>query len=204
MNRTNRAVNRLVLFILGAVLAAIGGLLILTASIPQVSDTWAGIGGDTERWISSAWDATAIAGTQLAWIALALVAALVLLVVLLTILVARTIRGRRRTALQATAGENEAGRIVVTEGFAASAVKQAVDAHDEVLSSRVTASEVAGDPVLHVAITPRQNTSPRQIATMTDELVENLATLTGQQLDTFISIHTSIRARLARDERRVH
>ncbi|WP_053351661.1 hypothetical protein [Leucobacter musarum] len=204
MNRTNRVVNRLVLFILGAVLAAIGGLLILTASIPQVSDTWAGIGGDTEHWISSAWDATAIAGTQLAWIALALVAALLLLVVLLTVLVARTIRGRRRTALQATAGENEAGRIVVTEGFAASAVKQAIDAHDEVLSSRVTASEVAGDPVLHVAITPRQNTSPRQIAAMTDELVENLATLTGQQLDTFISIHTGIRARLARDERRVH
>lgn len=203
MNQTNRGVNRTVLFVLGAILLAIGALLIASATVPQAADAWKRLGTDAQGWIAETWDATAIAGTNLAWVALALVAALVLLAVLLVLLVARTIRGRRRTTLQATAEEHEGGRIIVTEGFAASAVKQAIDAHDEVLSSRVTASEVRGRPVLHVAITPRQNTSPRHIATLADRLVENLETLTGEQLDTFISIHTGLRARLARDERRV-
>lgn len=204
MNQTNRFVNRFVLFVLGAVLLVIGALLIFTASAPPVADVWSSIGSGAQGWIADTWDATAIAGTGLAWIALAFVVALVLVIVLLVILVTRTIRGRRRTALQATAEDNTGGRIVITEGFAASAVKQAVDAHDEVLSSRVTASAVSGRPVLHVAITPRQNTSPRQVAHMVDELVENLGALTGEQLDAYVSIHTGLRARLARDERRVH
>ncbi|MCI9859558.1 hypothetical protein MIBA_15255, partial [Microbacterium proteolyticum] len=71
------------------------------------------------------------------------------------------------------------------------------------LSSRVTAGEINRESVLHVAVTPRQNTSPRQVAEHVDTLVTNLGTLTGQNLRAYISIHTGLRAKLARDNTRV-
>jgi len=57
--------------------------------------------------------------------------------------------------------------------------------------------------VLHVAVTPRQNTDPRMLADHVDRLLANLATLTGRETETYISIHTGLRARLAHDQRRL-
>ena len=43
-----------------------------------------------------------------------------------------------------------------------------------------------------------------QIAEHVDTLVTNLATLTGQQFRTYISVHSSLRAKLAHDQRRLN
>ena len=74
---------------------------------------------------------------------------------------------------------------------------------DEILFSNVTANDIRKQPVMHVSVTPRQNTSPRHVAEDVDQLVTNLATMTGRDTPTFISIHSGFRARLANDQRRL-
>ena len=103
-----------------------------------------------------------------------------------------------------TGSANAEGRITVTDGFASEALKNALAERDEILSSRITAGEVGRESVLHVAVTPRQNTSPREVAAHVDTLVTNLAALTGQNLRAYISIHSGLRAKLARENTRVH
>lgn len=204
MNSTNRALNRIVLLILGIVLVAIGGIVATAASVPVVADTWATSAEAVQQWATGAWESTQIAGTQLTWVAVALLAAFVLLIALLITLVVRGVRGRRQTAFGATGSNGEAGRVTVTEGFASDLLKNALTERDEILTAKVTASEVKKQPVLHVSVTPRQNTSPVAVAETVDQLVTNLAALTGRQLPTYISVHSGLRARLAHDQRRLN
>lgn len=203
MNNTNRAVNRTILLILGLVLVVVGGGIIAGAVWPAAADTWTSVGTGAQDWAKQAWDATVIAGTNLTWVALGVLAALALLVVLLIVLIVRSIHGRRRTSLRATGAESDLGRITVTEGFASDALKNALADRDEILSARVTANDIKHQPVLHVSVTPRQNTSPLHVAETVERLVGNLGTLTGQQLTAYISIHTGLRAKLAHDQRRL-
>ncbi len=204
MNSTNRALNRIVLLILGIVLVGIGGIVATAASVPAVADTWATSAEAVQRWATGAWESTQIAGTQLTWVAVALLAAFVLLIALLITLVVRGVRGRRQTAFGATGSNGEAGRVTVTEGFASDLLKNALTERDEILTAKVTASDVKKQPVLHVSVTPRQNTSPVAVAETVDQLVTNLAALTGRQLPTYISVHSGLRARLAHDQRRLN
>lgn len=203
MNNTNRAVNRTVLLILGLVLIVIGGGVIAGAAVPAAAEAWTSVGSGAEDWAKQAWDATAIAGTSITGLALGVLAALALLVALLIVLIVRSIHGRRRASLRATGEESDLGRITVTEGFASDALKNALAERHEILSARVTANDIKHQPVLHVSVTPRQNTSPLHVAETVERLIGNLGTLTGQQLTSYISIHSGLRAKLAPDQRRL-
>lgn len=204
MNATNRALNRIILLILGLVLLAIGAVLVAASAVPGVGESWRMSGEAVQAWASHAWEDTKIAGTQLSWLIIGMLAALLLLIVLLIVLIGRGVRGRRRSPLRATGSASELGRITLTDGFAADAIKNALSDRDEILTTKVTANDVKKRPVLHVGVTPRQNTSPLAVAHTLDTLVTNLETLTGQQVATYISVHSGIRARLAHDQRRLN
>ncbi|MFS0734161.1 hypothetical protein ABC304_02155 [Microbacterium sp. 1P10UB] len=203
MNNTNRALNRIVLLILGVVLLVIGGGLATAAAVPAAGQAWDMTGQGLQQWTTQLWESSKIAGGQLTWLAVGVLAALLLLVIIAIVVISKGVRGRSRTTLRATGSANSLGRITVTEGFASDALKNALGGYDEILSAKVTANDVAHEPVLHVSVTPRQNTSPLHVAETVDRLVTNLGTLTGQQLTTFISVHSGLRAKLAHDQRRL-
>ena len=147
--------------------------------------------------------ATAIAGGSLSWIGIGAVVAILVVVVLL-ILALTSIAGRRsKTAFRSTGAQNPLGRVTVTESFVSDAVKNSLATRDEILSTQVTANDIRNTPVLHVSVTPRQNTDPREVVDHIDRLLTNLATLTGRDTETYVSIHTGLRARLAHDQRRL-
>lgn len=83
------------------------------------------------------------------------------------------------------------------------ALKNSLDQRDEILFSSVTANDIRKTPVMHVSVTPRQNTSPAQVVADVDQLVTNLAMLTGKNVQTYISVHSGLRAKLAHDQRRL-
>ncbi len=195
MRNTHRAVNRALLLIVGLVLAAVGALAVLLVALPGVSGAWTST-ADALRQAASD-----VGEPAFAWI---VVAALAVIAVLLIVLAASAVRGRHSTALQSTGSDNTEGRITLTDGFASAALTNALADRDEILTSRINAGDINGEPVLHIALTPRQNTSPRQVTEHVDTLVTNLATLTGQTFRTYISIHTGLRAKLAHDNTRVH
>ncbi|WP_439592946.1 hypothetical protein [Microbacterium sp.] len=203
MNNTNRALNRIVLFVIGLVFFALGAVVITIMAWPTAGEVWTAAGESAEGWISQAMQATAIAGTSLTWLALGAVAAVIVVIVLL-VLALTSVSGRRsKTVIRSNGSQNPLGRVTVTEAFVSDALKNSLAAKDDVLSASVTANTIRNEPVLHVSVTPRQNTSPRQIVEHVDRLVSNLAALTGQDTATYISVHTGIRARLAHDQRRL-
>jgi hypothetical protein len=195
MNATRRGLNRFVLFLVGVALLAAGALALAVALLPGGTDTWTTVMGGFQGWLESLGRESAGWGAVAAFLVLALV---------FIVIASAAVRGRRQAPLQSTGSDSAEGRITVTDGFAAEALKNALAERDEILSSRISAGEVQRESVLHVAVTPRQNTSPRQVAEHVDTLVTNLAALTGQNLRAYISIHSGLRAKLARDNTRVH
>lgn len=195
MNATRRGLNRFLLFLVAVVLLGLGALALAVGLLPGGTDTWTSVMGGFQGWLES------LGRESAGWGA---VAAIVVLAILLILIASAAVRGRRQAPLQSTGSANDEGRITVTDGFASEALKNALGERDEILSSRVSAGEVGKESVLHVAVTPRQNTSPRDVAEHVDTLVTNLAALTGQNLRAYISIHSGLRAKLARDNTRVH
>lgn len=195
MRNTNRALNRALLFVVAIVLIALGGLLIAVAAVPGWVDVWTRTGDGIRQWADGVGEPA---------FGIGVIAGLAVIAIVLVLIAVGAVRGKHRVPLQSTGAESETGRITITDGFASAALKNSLDGRDEILSSRIASNEVRKETVLHVSVTPRQNTSPRQIAEDVDTLVTNLATLTGQQFRTFISVHSSLRARLAHDQKRLN
>lgn len=204
MNNTNRALNRAFLLLLGLVLVALGAAAVTVTWWSPAAEYWTRNADAAGAWIEGAVDATTIGTTTLSWLA---VGALALIALLVVVLIATAVRiiggGRSRTVFRSSGEENPLGRVVVGEGFVADALTHSLERRDEILFSSVTADDVRRQPVMHVSVTPRQNTSPRDVVEDVDQLVANLAALTGRDMPTFISIHSGLRARLADDQRRL-
>lgn len=203
MNRTNRALNRILLFLIGLLLLAIGAVLITIIAWPTATEYWTGATEAGQSWLQDAVDQTRIGATAVSWIAIAALALIVFLVVLLIVALTRIGGGRTHTVLRSTGSQSSLGRVTVQESFVSDALKHSLTQRDEILFSSVTANDIRKQPVMHISVTPRQGTSPRQVVKDVDQLVTNLATLTGKDTPTYISVHSGLRAKLAHDERRL-
>lgn len=204
MNNTNRATNRILLALIGLALLIVGGAAATARIWAPAGQAWTDAGTAAETWLKDAQQSTLIAGSTLSGLVIGALAALVIAVIVLVVILIRTPSIRRSKALlRAHGAENPLGRVTVRESFASDALTESLAQRDEILSTSVTAHDVKGRPVLHVSVTPRQNTSPRELVERIDRLVTNLATLTGQDVPTYISIHSGLRARLAHDQRRL-
>ena len=203
MNDTNRALNRTVLMIVGVILLIGGGAAATAAALPAVGDVWTSSGKAAVDALRAAGDATAIPGTALSWAVIgAAVIAIVVAVVLfasLTTLVSR----RSRTVLRSSGSQTPLGRVTITEGFAADAVKNSLAREGDVVAASVTAHTVRDEPVLHVSITARQGADPRRVVDHVDRLMDGLAAVTGADTAAYISIHGGLRSRFASDAARV-
>jgi len=203
MNRTNRALNRIVLFIVGLLFLAIGAVLVTIIVWPAATEYWTGATEAGQSWLEGVVDQTLIGATAVSWIAIAALVLIVFLVILLIVALTRIGGGRTHTVLRSTGSQSPLGRVIVQESFVSDALKHSLNQRDEILFSSVTANDIRKQPVMHISVTPRQNTSPRQVVKDVDQLVTNLATLTGKDTPTYISVHSGLRAKLAHDERRL-
>lgn len=203
MNNTNRALNRILLLVIGLLFLGLGAIGVAIMSWPTATDIWKDAGQGAESWFDQAFASTQIAGSQATWIGVGAIAAIVIVIVLLIVALTSVAGRRSKTVIRSTGAQNPLGRVTVTESFVSDALKNSLAARDEILSTHVAANDIRRQPVLHVAVTPRQNTDPRALVDHVDRLLTNLATLTGRETDTYISIHTGLRARLASDQRRL-
>jgi hypothetical protein len=203
MNSTNRGLNRVILFLVGLVLLAVGAAAATAVLWPAFGQAWTTTVQGAIGWMQGLVTATTIGGTTVSWLVVGILALFVLLIVLAIVVLAHLGGRRSRTVLRATGSQSPLGPITVQESFASDAIKASLADHEEILSTSVSANQVKGQPVLHVSVTPRQNTSPRAVAELLQRLTANLAVLSGQDTPIFISIHTGLRARLAADARRL-
>lgn len=205
MNDTNRGVNRIVLFIVGVVLIAAGGAVATAVLWPAAREAWQTGSSTAVKWMHETDRATRLSQTTtVSWLTLALLGALLLIVVVAVVVIARLAGGRSSTVIRDEAGDGVQGAVTIRQGFASDAITHSLASREEILSSRVSARQVRGDHVVHVSVTPRQNTSPAAIAEIVTRLIDNLATLTGRGTPTVVSIHSGVRSRLAADQSRVN
>lgn len=202
MNDTNRALNRTLLLIVGIVLLALGAATVALFAWPPAAQLWTTGTEAASTWLDQTIAASVISGT-LSWVSVGALALLLILVVLLSIVLARLGGGRSHTVLRSVGQENPLGRVEIRDTFVSDALQHSLGKRPEILSTAVTAHVVRNQPVMQVNVTPRQNTSPRQVAQDVDHLVTNLATLTGRDVLTYICIRSGLRAKLAADQRRV-
>lgn len=203
MNSTNRGLNRTVAIVFGLLLLAGGGTVATAALWPAAGEVYSDVAHGAIAWTQDAYDALVIDGSIVSGVSLIALAAALVVIVLLIVALSRIGGGRTHTVLRAASTEGALGRIVVRDAFASDALTQTLGDRDEILSVSVRASEVRDERVLHVSVTPRRNTSPRRLLDDIDQLLTNLARVTGRELPTYVSVHTGLRAALARDRSRL-
>ncbi|GAA1324798.1 hypothetical protein ACFSWE_03225 [Leucobacter albus] len=204
MNATNRGVNRAVLLIIGLALLGAGGAALAAAVWPAAATRWETAMAGAQAWLTAAEASTRLhESTTVSWLVVGALALLLAIVVVAVVIVARLGGGRSTTVTREDAGEGPLGAVTIAHGFAADALADSLARHDEILASRVSAGRVRGENVLHVSVTPRQNVSPVEVAALVGTLIDNLELLTGKQTPAFVSIHSSVRSKLAAEQPRV-
>ncbi|KAM9861737.1 hypothetical protein ACI1US_02389 [Leucobacter sp. BZR 635] len=204
MNATNRGVNRAVLLVVGAVLLVAGAAALLAVVWPAAADLWQTSMTNADTWLRDTESSTRLhESTTVSWLAIAALALLLAIVVVAVVIISRLGGGRSTTVTRAEAADGPVGAVTIAHGFAADALTDSLARHDEILASRVSAGRVQGEDVLHVSVTPRQNSSPLEVAALVSTLIDNLALLTGRESPAFVSIHSGVRSRLAADKSRV-
>lgn len=203
MNGTNRALNRVILIVVGLVMLALGSAVVAVFAWPAAAELWTNSAETGRTWIEDTLATTVRGASAASVISIIVLVLIVVLLVLLVITLARLGGGRSRNLLSSGSSDNPVGRVSVRPAFVSDALQHSLKNRDEVLFSHVTASDVRKQPVMHISVTPRQNTSPRLVLDDVDRLATNLATLTGEEVPTYISIHSGLRAKLAHDQRRL-
>ncbi|MFK0006508.1 hypothetical protein ACIQTZ_05590 [Paenarthrobacter sp. NPDC090520] len=201
MNGTPRALNRVLLFIIGAKLLAIGLLLVLLATVPAVAFWWHG-------WAASAWAGaeeafrqTRFPGREESW--LWIVAGLVLVAVIAVMVAWLSQQGKGRANLLVTGDDDShvPGSVRIGGGVAEQALRAALAERTDLAGSSVATYEVKGKPGLRIRIQPRQGVAPHILAAEISQMVEALDLVIGKKTPVLVHMVSGARARFTKAER---
>lgn len=199
MNNTNRAANRLLILLVGILLAALGAVAILIVSLPDVRDGWKSTAPQVRDGLAG-WIATGRpAGSTFDWWWLAILAVLVVIIILLLVFVFR--QGHGHTGRLATDAPTDHGRTVVQSRVAEQSMQEALDDHPELVSSHVSTYLVSGTPVLKVSATARRGVSPKEIVDTVERALDSLEQLLGQAVPASVQVGGGFRSRATKTTR---
>ncbi|WP_375386846.1 hypothetical protein [uncultured Amnibacterium sp.] len=189
MNSTNRALNRLVILVVGLLLVAAGGTAVALAAAPDVAARWRAVAkelaGGAQPWV-----ADPVIGTASALV-LGIAAVAAALVVLLLAFVLRQGRGRSAAALQQRDG-TATTRIDLAVPRAL--LEEHLGARDELVGVRISAYEVRGTPMLKITARCRRGVSPGDVSALVGRAVEDLERILGTDVPTFVQLTGGFRA----------
>lgn len=199
MNNTNRAINRIFIFVVGLITLAVGAGGVLLGLAGPVRSGWRAQAPGVDRRVGHTFSAVTIPQTSTSWLAVAGVGALVLLIVLLLVFIFRQGKGHTGHLIRSEPGEH--GGVAISAAFAEQSLQEALDAKPELVASHVTTYQVKNTPVLKVAVTCRRGVSPKEIGEDIDASLVSLDQLLGQQAYAFVQISGGFRARIAKSTR---
>ncbi|MCF3139723.1 hypothetical protein LRQ04_10695 [Paenarthrobacter sp. AR 02] len=201
MNGTPRALNRVLLFIIGVKLLAVGLLLLLLATVPAVAAWWHG-------WSAGAWARTEqlfrdtrFPGREESW--LWIVAGLVLVAIIVAMIAWLSQQGKGRANFLVSSDDDSDvdGQVRIGGGVAEQALRAALSERTDLASASVATLEVKGKPGLRIRIQPRQGVAPHILAAEVSQLVEALDLVIGQKTPVLVHMVSGARSRFTRAER---
>jgi hypothetical protein len=195
MNGTNRALNRLLVFVIGLVLLAGGAAVAVGALWPDVRDTVSGAASDASAPVSDA-----LSGDQV-WILWVVAAASLVLILLLVWFALRQGHGQTGELLTVDEGssrdEPTGGRLVIDAKVAEQVLEEALADTAGIVSIDVTAFRVKGENVLRVTANARKGASPVEIRRSIDQAVSRWDALLGAETPVVIQINGGLRTQMA-------
>ena len=199
MRRTNRAVNRILLTIVGLALLGAGAALIAAGTLPGAAETWQAIGSnltDQARVLSTS---APLPDPVRSWWLAAGVVALLLGAGLSAAWLAS--QGGGRTPRLAEQSDGARGRTVVDVGLITAAVQEALNGNRNVLASSVTAWESRNGTALRLRMQARKGTSPRELADTAEQLVQGIDAWLGHPMPVLVRITSGARTRVSSSRR---
>lgn len=201
MNRTPRALNRIVLGLLGLLLIGVGGGLLWISLDAGAAARWQSFAPDALKRLQEFGADTVLPGQSQSWIWVLLALAMVVLIVLLSLWAAAQGRGRTGTLVSDYDDDGAPGRIAISGAVAEQALRSALQEDPEVAAAAVSTYDLRGSSALRIRITPRQGAAPHLIAADATRLVEALDVALGRETPVLISIDGGRRLRFSRDDR---
>lgn len=204
MNGTPRAINRILLAVLGLILLAAGGALVALASVPAAGRWWQGWAQPAREQLSALAVRTRLSGGGGSWLWMVVAAAMVLLAIGMVAWISNQGKGRGNT-LTADVGSAERdgadGEVAISAAVAEQALKSALSERTDLVSAAVATYDFSGRPALKIRVLPRQGVAPQLLAADISALVQALDEVVGVQVPVLLSIGSGTRARFTKAER---
>jgi hypothetical protein len=212
VNGTPRTLNRVLVFLFGLLVLAVGAILVLLATVPAVAVWWHTWAPSAAEAVGTVFEGSRVPGTRVSWLWLILTVAAVVVVLLMIWWVAQQGKGRRDLVASTgpDGGAGPGGEFVPGEApgrisIAAAAVEQAMRAalapRKDVLGTSVVAVEFEGRTALKVRLVARQGADPAAIAADAERLVCRLEAVVGISVPVLVHITSGARSRFSRAER---
>lgn len=199
MNNTNRALNRILIAVIGLLILLVGAALVAIGTVPAIRagyrSTAPAIHDEITGWLKTV--PLAETGTSWGWIVV--LALLVLIVIVLLVFIFRQGHGQQGVLLRDDTAQ--AGTTIIDSRVAEQSIQNDLDKRAEFITSSVSTYEVRGTPVLKISVTCRRGTSPREVTTMIENTLTGFDALLGSQVPALIQISGGFRARLSRTTR---
>lgn len=204
MNGTPRWFNRVVLTLLGLLLAIAGAGLATIASVPAAARWWQNYAGAQVAWLRDLENRTRLGVTSESWIWFAAAAVFLLVIIVMVAWIANQGKGRANTLLSYGGNADDdgaSGAVKLSCAVAEQAVKSALLERTDLLSVSVSSYDFAGQTALKVRVLPRQGVAPQEVAGEVGELVAALDELIGVEVPVLLNIDTAARSRFTKAER---
>lgn len=209
MNGTPRTLNRLLIFVFGLLVLALGVLMVLLAAVPAIGNWWSDWAPTASLNAGRAFASTWIPGTRVSWIWLLAMALLVLVILCMIGWMALQGTGRRDliawsnpAAERGLPETGEApGRVAIAASAADQALRSALASRKDLLGTSVSAVEFEGKVALRVRVVARQGADPLQIAHEVERLVSGMDLLFGHPCPVLLHVASGARSRFSRAER---
>ncbi|MDD7834692.1 MULTISPECIES: hypothetical protein [Paenarthrobacter] len=201
MNGTPRALNRVLLFIIGFKLLAVGLLLLLLATVPAVAAWWHGWAAGVWAEAENAFRQTRFPGREESW--LWIVAGVVLVVVIVAMIAWLSQQGKGRANLLVASSDDSDvdGEVRIGGGVAEQALRSALAERTDLAGASVATYEFRGRPGLRIRVQPRQGVAPHLLAAEISQLVEALDLVIGRKTPVLVHMVSGARSRFTKAER---
>ncbi|MET3903240.1 hypothetical protein [Paenarthrobacter sp. 4246] len=201
MNGTPRALNRVLLFIIGVKLLAVGVLLLLLATVPAVAAWWHGWSAAAWAGMENAFRQTRFPGREESWLWIVAGAVLVAIIIAMVAWLSQQGKGRANLLVASDDDSHINGEVRIGGGVAEQALRAALAGRADLAAASVATYEVRGRPGLRIRIQPRQGVAPHLLAAEVSQLVEALDLVIGQKTPVLVHMVSGARSRFTKAER---
>ncbi|MEA5454919.1 hypothetical protein SPF06_09325 [Sinomonas sp. JGH33] len=209
MNGTPRVLNRVLVLIFGAVVAAAGVFMVLLAAVPAVGAWWATWAPSASLEAGRGFASTWIPGTHVSWLWILAMALLACLILLMVWWMAKQGTGRRDLVAWSAPGTEHGsaesgeapGRVAIAASTVDQALRNALAYRRDLLGTSVAAVEFEGRIALRLRVVARQGADPQEIAREVERIVTGMDLLLGHECPVLLHIASGTRARFSRAER---